>query len=139
MALKMVYSATTEWGLEITASEIYTSLKRALEKNDKESVYHFYQQVAEQSPLSYIDDLIHLIVDKQEIHVPKLEAFTDWLLTIAPILMWLNWPFPLLCFFQVMNALRHFIVLLAMMNSRFTLLSQSMRCSHPHLTMMQCG
>ncbi|EMD1716846.1 TPA: hypothetical protein U2I46_003258 [Providencia stuartii] len=69
---------------EITASEIYTSLKRALEKNDKESVYHFYQQVAEQSPLSYIDDLIHLIVDKQEIHAPKLEAFTDWLLHNSP-------------------------------------------------------
>ncbi len=69
---------------ETDIHELYSLLKAAVEKGDKPSVNQFYQYVAQNTPISYIDDLIELIVKKQDLPAAKLAEFTDWLLHNSP-------------------------------------------------------
>lgn len=69
---------------ETDIDTLYSLLKPAVEKGDKTSVLQFYQYAAQNTPISYIDDFLELIVKQQDISAIKLAEFTDWLLYHSP-------------------------------------------------------
>ncbi|WP_369308685.1 hypothetical protein [Providencia rettgeri] len=69
---------------ETDVHQLYSLLKTAVEKGDKPSVTQFYQYALQNTPICYIDELIELIVKRQDLPATKLAEFTDWLLHNSP-------------------------------------------------------
>lgn len=65
---------------EADINDIYLLLKNAIGKNDQTSIDALYEYVKKNSPIQYIDDLIHLIVDRQDLDPEKLSKLTMHLL-----------------------------------------------------------